>query len=267
MKKQKSWRILSVVLLLTLTLNLSGCSTSASTSKGTEVLRVGVRDDIMNFGYLNPVTEKYYGLEIDLAYKLAEDLGYADVEFVTVEPDNRKEMLLEGEVDCLIAAYSIADSRLENFDFSEPYYTDYGRIMIEKSTLFTGMEDLLHKRIGVLDGANAAPLFVIKMNEIGLLPDLEDETIVNNITLVRMNDYSDLYAALEDGSVDAVCMDGCIARAYMNPDECMFLDETLSEERYGVATQKDSALSKPVAESVQKMLDDGTIDALIDKWD
>lgn len=265
MRKQKYRIILSVVMLCIMAVSI--CSCSSTTSTNSDVLKVGVRDDIMNFGYLNPMTDQYYGLEIDLAYKLAEDLGYAEVEFITVEPDTRKEMLLEGEVDCLIAAYSIADSRLENFDFSEPYYTDYGRIMIEKSTLFTGMKDLLHKRIGVLDGANAAPKFVIKMNEMGLLPDLEDETIVNNITLVRMDDYSDLYAALEDGSVDAVCMDGCIARAYMDEEECMFLEETLSEERYGVATQKGSALSEPVAKSIQKMLDDGTIEKLIDKWD
>lgn len=261
MKKQKQCIILLFLIMVTTV--FAGCSSSS----GKGVLKVGVRDDIMNFGYLNPDTGKYYGMEIDLAYKLAEDMGYDEVELVTVKPDNRKDMLLEGNVDCLIAAYSIADSRLENFDFSEPYYTDYGRIMVEKSTLYTGMEDLLHKRIGVLDGANAAPKFVIKMNELGLIKDLEEDTINNNIPLVRMDDYGELYAALEEGSVDAVCMDGCIAQAYMDEDECMFLEETLSEENYGVATQKDSELSKAVAKSVKKLLDDGTIDALIDKWD
>lgn len=260
MKKIKFRLCLSVMLLLAIV--LTGCNTSSKSG----VLKVGVRDDVMNFGYLNPVTNKYYGLEIDIANELAEALGYESVEFVTVEPDTRKDMLLEGKVDCLIAAYSIEESRLKNFDFSEPYYTDYGRIMIEKSTLFENMEDLLHKRIGVLDGANAAPILVTKMNEMGLLPDLEADTINNNIELVRMTDYGDLYAALEDGSVDAVCMDGCIARAYMDEEECAFLEETLSEEQYGVATQKDSKLSKPVAEAIQKMLDDGTIESLIDKW-
>lgn len=264
MKLRKFRVILSLVIMVILITVFGGCS---STSSKQGKLKVGVRNDVMNFGYLNPITEKYYGMEIDLANKLAEDLGYSEVEFVTVEPDTRKDMLLEGEVDCLIACYSISDTRLKNFDFSEPYYTDYGRIMIEKSTLFSSMDDLLHKKIGVLDGANAAPQLVIKMNEMGLLPDLEDETIVNHITLVRMKDYADLYDALEEGKVDAVCMDGCIARAYMDKDECEFLEETLSEERYGVATQKGSDLSKPVAESIQKMLDDGTIEELIDKWD
>ena len=38
-------------------------------------------------------------------------------------------------------------------------------------------------------------------------------------------------------------------------------------QEYGVATQKDSALSQPVAEAIQGMLDDGTIAELTDKWD
>ena len=99
--------------LLTLAAVLTGCG--GREKSGT--LRVGVRDDIMNFGYLNKETGRYYGLEIDLANKLAEKLGYEEVEFVTVQPDNRKEMLQDGKVDCLVAAYSIADTRKENFDF------------------------------------------------------------------------------------------------------------------------------------------------------
>lgn len=37
-------------------------------------LVVGVRDDIVNFGFLNDTTGKYYGLEIDLAKELASRL-------------------------------------------------------------------------------------------------------------------------------------------------------------------------------------------------
>ena len=44
------------------------------------------------------------------------------------------------------------------------------------------------------------------------------------------------------------------------------LDFTIDTQKYGVATQKDSALSQPVAEAVQGMLDDGTIARLTDKW-
>lgn len=60
-------------------------------------------------------------------------------------------------------------------------------------------------------------------------------------------------------------MDGSIARTYMNDDRKL-LDVNVSEQNYGVATQKDSELSEPVAETIQEMLDDGTVETLINKW-
>lgn len=248
---------------------LSGCS-SAGTSAGSGTLRVGVRDDIMNFGYQNKDTGRYYGMEIDLAEQLADRLGYKNVEFVTVQPDNRKEKLMNGEVDCLAAAYSISDERLEIFDFSAPYYTDSIKIMVEKSTLFDHMDDLKGKKIGVLAGANTAFEFAAKMNELGLIPDFnreafEAETFDGGISFWTAGHYSELDKALEEGTVDAVCADGCIIQAYMNDDRS-YLEETFSEQQYGVATQKGSKLSGPVAEAVQDMLDDKTMETLIDKW-
>ena len=109
---------------------------------GAETLRVGVRDDIINFGFYNETTGKYYGFEIDLAAELARRIGCDGVEYITVTPDTRKDMLLNGEVDVVIATYSIAESREENFDFSAPYYEDDTIIMVEKSTLFGSIREL-----------------------------------------------------------------------------------------------------------------------------
>ena len=129
---------------------------------GAETLRVGVRDDIINFGFYNETTGKYYGLEIDLAAELAQRIGCDGVEYITVTPDTRKDMLLNGEVDVVIATYSIAESREENFDFSAPYYEDETIIMVEKSTLFGSIRDLKDKNIGIVNGTNAGPLLAQK---------------------------------------------------------------------------------------------------------
>ena len=58
----------------------------------------------------------------------------------------------------------------------------------------------------------------------------------------------------------------CIAKTYLTDDRSL-LDTEIANQQYGVATQKGSVLSQPVADAIQAMLDDGTIDALIDKWD
>ena len=71
--------------------------------------------------------------------------------------------------------------------------------------------------------------------------------------------------ALEEGEVDAAVMDGSIAGTYIDDDRSL-LDVNISDQLYGVATQKDSDLSPRIAEAVQAMLNDGTIAALIEKW-
>lgn len=266
MRKKRAGIVLTAA-LLTLFAILSGCNSSAKAS----TLKVGVRSDIVGLGYLNPETEQYYGLEIDIADRLAKDLGYESAEYVTVHPDNRKDTLMEGEVDCLIAAYSISDMRKKNFDFSDPYYKDQIKVMVQKSALYDRFEDLKGKKIGVLAGVNTAVECAVKMNEIGLIEDFDRlafdaDTYEGGVAFKSYESYNELSEALEEGNVDAICLDGSIAKAYMNEDR-VYLDVALLEQDYGVATQKGSELSKSVEKSMKKMLEDGTIDELIDKWD
>lgn len=244
----------------------AGCGTAAEGN----TLTVGVRADIVNFGYYNEDTGKYYGLEIDLAQELADRLGYANVEYVTVEPSTRKEMLLDGTVDCIAAAYSIAESREENLDFSAAYYTDETVLMVEKSALFSGIQDLKDKTIGIVNGTNAGPLLAQKLYDEGIitenvLENTDTETLYEGAAVVKTETYAELSDLLESGEVDAVCMDGCMAQVYMD-DQRTFLDVSIAQQEYGVATVKDSELSEKVANAVQDMLDDGTVDQLIEKW-
>ncbi len=134
---------------------LAGCDEGIVVPGGKGTIRAGVRADVMNFGYLNESTGNYYGLEIDLVNRLAERLGYGDVEFVTVLPENRKEMLLDGEIDLICGCYSIADSRLENFDFSPAYYDDKVVAVVQNSSMTETIDDLKGRSFGTMAGSNA----------------------------------------------------------------------------------------------------------------
>lgn len=254
---------------------LAGCG-SGEGAKGTpangEALRVGVRSDVVGFGYLNEGTGKYYGLEIDIAEEMAARMGYGTVEFVTVTPDTRKDMLANGDVDCMVACYSIAESREKNFDFSPSYYTDASIVMVENSSLVSGIDGLKGLTFGTMAGTNTAPQLALKLTESGFtsgeaLEQTEDHSMTrfDNFRLVQMASYQDLSRALEEGSIDAACMDGAIAHTYLNADRSI-LDYVIDTQEYGVATQKGSALSKPVSDAIRGMLDDGTIAVLTDKW-
>lgn len=259
----------AAVLAVTAALSVVGCD-GAAAAGGGGTLKVGVRSDIVNFSLLNEQTGKYYGLEIDIAEEMAERLGYSDVEYSTVTPDDRNETLLEGKVDCLIACYSIAESRLENFDFSPAYYNDTTSVMVENSSLITDITQLHGGVFGIMSGSNAGPLLAIKLNEMGIIGDnvisnTDEGTQYEGVYVKKLPSYAELSQALEEGIVDAAVMDDSITDTYMNDDRSL-LDINISDQQYGVATQKGSELSPRVAEVTQGMLDDGTIAALVEKW-
>lgn len=254
---------------------MAGCSDGAvGAITGSGTLRAGVRADVVGFGYLNEGTGNYYGMEIDLVEELASRLGYGGVEFVTILPENRKEMLLDGQVDLIAACYSIAETRLENFDFSPAYYDDRVIAVVQNSSLIEGIDDMRGLTFGTMSGANAAPLLSTKLYEDGftsgeVVTANEDNSDVSFDTwhLLQFPSYQELSDALEDGTVDAMVLDGAIAQTYMDDKRHVIDGFVVAEQSYGVATQKGSELSAPVAEAVQEMLDDGTVAALVDKWD
>ena len=95
-----------------------GADTQAIIDRG--VLRVGVKDAVQGFGYKDPLTGEYSGMEISLAQDIAKDLG-VDVEFTTVTAATRTELLDSGDIDCVLATFTITDERKKSWDFTTPY--------------------------------------------------------------------------------------------------------------------------------------------------
>ena len=249
-------------------------SAAASTAKvGEGALTVGVRADVMGFGYLNEKTKKYYGLEIDIARDMAERMGYKDVAFKTVTPENRKQMLLDGKIDAIVACYSIADTRKKNFDFSPAYYDDHVIAVVQNTSMVESIDDMKGHTFGTMSGANAAPLLNDKLKEIGfttgtdkILGSADQDVQFDTWHLLQFPSYQELSDALEEGTVDAMVLDGAIAKTYMDDKRHELEGFEVAKQSFGVATQKGSALSAPVSETIQAMLDDKTIAGLIDKW-
>ena len=83
-----------------------GVDTQAIIDRG--VLRVGVKNAVPGFGLQDTLTGEYSGMEIDIATKLAEYLG-VEVEFTTVTAATRTELLDSGDIDCVLATFTITD--------------------------------------------------------------------------------------------------------------------------------------------------------------
>ncbi len=265
MRKKRLLTLAAAFLLLTMA--ITGCS--GSQKSGT--IKVGVRGNIPGFGYKNPVSDTYSGMEVDLSRMLADAMGYGSVELIEVTVDSREDALENGDVDFLAADFTITDARKEKFDFSPAYYHDNVKVMVENSTGFTRLSDLAGKRIGVRSGSTAGLVCAQAMEERELIPAFdhdafEAETFKGGVTFVCMDDYELLDAALEEGTIDALCSDFSILNGYLNDDRSL-IKENLTEQQIGICTVKGSKLSKQIAENITKWTEDGTLEELISKWD
>lgn len=232
------------------------------------VLRVGVKNAVVGFGFQDTLTGEYSGLEISLAQKIAEYLG-VDVEYTPVTAATRTELLDAGDIDCVLATFTITDERKQSWDFTTPYFTDYVTVLVENASGISTLADLVDKKVGVSSGSTSAKSLVKALVDAGLISadSFNEETFdpaiwTEGVTFQQYDDYPAISTALSAGEVDAFCVDKSILSIYCT-DTRSYIDSKFSPQDYGVATTKGSGLSPIVEELITGWLADGTIDNLI----
>jgi len=246
--------------------DISAADVQAIIDRG--VLRVGVKNAVVGFGYQDELTGEYSGMEIDLAEKIAESLG-VDVEFTTVTAATRTELLDSGDIDCVLATFTITDERKESWDFSTPYYTDYVTVLVQKDTGIASINDLVDKKVGVSSGSTSARSLVAAMVENGVIEGagfdsetFDPATWTDGISFAQYDDYPTISTALSAGEVDAFCVDKSILAVY-HTDDRTYIEDKFAPQDYGVATVKGSGLSAYVENLITGWLSDGTIAGMI----
>lgn len=233
------------------------------------VLKVGVKNVTKGFGYQDPATGEFSGMEIDLAKKIGEYLG-VEVEFTPVTAATRTALLDSGDVDCVIATFTITDERKKSWDFTTPYYTDHVGVLVQNASGIKSLADLKGKTVGVSSGSTSAKALVTAMTEAGIIPadgfdpkTFDAATWTNGISFKQYDDYPAISTALSAGEVDAFCVDKSILAIY-NTGDRSYIKEEFAPQEYGIATKKGSGFSKVTEELVQKWLSDGTIEKMVE---
>ena len=232
------------------------------------VLRVGVKNAVIGFGYQDPITGEYTGMEIDIAKALADQLG-VDVEFTTVTAATRTELLDSGDIDCVLATFTITDERKQSWDFTTPYYTDHVTVLVEDSSGIKSLADLKDKLVGVSSGSTSARALTAAMIDAGVIEGtgfdkntFDPATWKDGIAFQQFDDYPGISTALAAGQVDAFCVDKSILAVYKTEGRSYIADEFAPQE-YGIATKKGSCFSTYCEDFIQSKLADGTIDGWI----
>ena len=221
------------------------------------VLRVGVKSDVPGFGYQDVLTGEYSGLEIDLAKKIADTIGVDDVEYIAVTAATRGQLLDSGDVDMVIATFTINDERKESWNFTTPYYTDAVSLLVKKDSGISTYADLTDKVIGVSTGSTSMEALIAAAAEEGV-------TLTSSANFSEYATYPEIKTALDAGRVDAFCVDGSILSGYLD-DSVEILDSIrFSPQEYGIATKlSNTGLADYLDNLVKTWLEDGTIDQMI----
>jgi len=230
------------------------------------VLKVGCKADIPKFSLQNTATGEYEGFEDDLAYEIAGSIFdcTADeakekklVEFQGVTAKTRGPLLENGEIDLVIATFTITDERKETYNFSTPYYTDAVGLLVNKDSGINSIEDLDGKIIGVAQSSTTKDGFKSYVDEKGL--DVNPE-------FQEFDGYPALAQALATKQIDCFSVDRAILAGYVNEGN-QILEDRFAEQDYGVASAKENTgLAALVEEKVTTMLSDGSMKTLQDEW-
>lgn len=255
----KARRTGAVAAAAALGLALAACGGGGSGGSGDDGggkgLKIGIKFDQPGLGLKQG--DKYTGMDVDVARYVAKQLGTAenDIQWIQAPSAQRETLIETGQVDLVVATYSITDKRKEKVSFAGPYFIAGQDLLVRADdSSITGPDSLKGKRLCSVTGSTSAQ-------------NVQKE--VPGVNLQEFGTYSECVAALVAKGVDALTTDDTILAGYAAQDQyrgkLRVVGKPFSEERYGIGLKKgDTALCQKVTDAIKKMIDDGSWKKIID---
>jgi glutamate transport system substrate-binding protein len=220
---------------------------------GWSELTVGVKVDQPGTAFYDKDTKIWSGFDIDIAYMIAEDLGFRrdEVRFYGIESEDRARMqAVDGQgnrvpVKLVIASYSYTQARddVPGVTFSKPYlYTEQSVVTLADHDKVSTFDDLAHKKVCTISTSTS-------------------ETALDRAQAVpvRRNLMKECFDALDSGDVEAVSTDAAILAGFVYRDPGKYKHSDLgldTTEAWGVNVGENEALKTLVNLTFYRSLKD-----------
>ena len=210
-------------------------STMEKLSKAGKIT-IGTKFDQPLFGLKGP--DGPVGFDVEMGKLIAASLGIkaSNIEWKETVSANREPFIASGEVDLVIATYTISDLRKKVVSFAGPYYQAGQSILVKADNKKIKSEtDLVGKQVCSVTGSTPAA----KLAEIGALPLLTDT-------------YSNCLEPLRSGAVVGVSTDNVILAglAAQNEGEFKVVGKPFTKEPYGIGLKLDDTDFRTYVNSV-----------------
>ena len=212
-------------------------------------ITVGTKFDQPGFGLISP-QDVPEGFDVEIAKIIAAALGIAadDIEWIESVSANREPFLQNGEVDMVVATYTINDERKQIVDFAGPYYVAGQDIMVAAGNPLAveGPESFADIRVCSVTGST--PAGYVQEN----FPDAD---------LTLFAEYSLCAEALKNDQVDAVTTDNVILTSFVaqDPESFELISAPFTEEPYGIGVPLgDDEFRSFINDVLEESFEDGS---------
>ncbi len=240
-----------------LAVSLAACGSGqpGASGGGDNGLKIGIKFDQPGMG-LKKGTE-YSGFDVDVAKYVAKELGTSEDKITWVQaPSAQRETLIKsGQVDFVVATYSITDKRKNEVSFAGPYFIAGQDLLVRADdSSITGPDSLTGKKLCSVTGSTSAQKVKDKYP---------------GVQLQEFGTYSECLPALQTGAIDALTTDDTILAGYAAQDQYKgkfkVVGKPFSEEKYGIGLKKgDTAMCTKITDAVKKMISDGSWQKALD---
>ena len=193
----------------------------------------------------NGVIDQYDGIDMAIAKNIAEANGMtAKVE--NMEFESLLIALQNGQIDAAIAGMTVTEDRIEEADFSTPYYTATQVMIVKEDSDIASAADLAEKKICVIQGYTGE----ICVKDMGYPYE-------------AFKKGTDAIMELINGKCDVVVLDSATAQKYVSDNEGLKIVEdaaAFESEEYAIAVKKgNTELLDKINTVIDTMLADGTV--------
>lgn len=190
-------------------------------------ITVGTKYDQPLFG-LRGLDGNPEGFDVEIAKIIAGELGIdeGNIEWIEAVSANREPFIEKGEVDIVVATYTINDDRKKVVSFGGPYYIAGQDLLVLDGNPegIKSIDDAKGKKVCSVTGSTSAQ-------------NLKDA----GVEVLETDTYSNCLSPLRQGEVVAASTDNVILAglADQNPGEFEVVENPFTEEPYGVGLAKD----------------------------
>lgn len=250
--------VLGAVCCLALALGSCGGQTETETAAHSDLPVILVGSDNYPPFHYEDANGQPTGIDVDLAKEAFRRMGYQAV-FVTIDWEDKQDLVERGEIDCIWGSFSI-DGREDQYLWTEPYLYSRQVVAVRQDSDIQTLADLAGKRVAVQSTTKPEELFLAHT----------DPRIPRVAEVFSLQDRELIYPYLSKGYADALAAHETAILQCMSDYSLDYriLDEPLLTVGLGVAFARTDqrGLDKELSRTFEEMRADGSLEQIVGRY-